>query len=77
MSTEDEDLQIVEKANLSPELKDAARMTIMALHTLREFATAKGISMEQITAEHIVKAHCELSAALEKNKQLFQIDSSK
>jgi len=37
---------------------------------LRGFAVAQKIPMEQLTAEHIVRAHSELDAALEKHKQL-------
>jgi hypothetical protein len=70
MRTEDEDLQIVEEAKLSPELKHSARMAVEILHTLRGFAAAQKIPMEQLTAEHIVRAHSELDVALEKSKQL-------
>jgi hypothetical protein len=70
MRTEDEDLRIVEEAELSPALKDSARMAVETLHTLRGFAVTLKIPMEQLTAEHIVRAHSELDAALKKNKQL-------
>ena len=70
MRTEDEDLQIVEESKLSPELKSSARLAVETLHTLRGFAAAQKIPMERLTAEHIVRAHSELDAALEKSKQL-------
>jgi len=70
MRTEDEDLKIVEEAALSPVSKDSARMAVEILHDLRGYAAAQKITMEQLTAEHIVRVHSELEAALEKHKQL-------
>jgi len=70
MRTEDEDLKIVEEAALSPVSKDSARMAVEILHALRGYAAAQKITMEQLTAEHIVRVHSELEAALEKHKQL-------
>lgn len=77
MRAEDEDLQIVEEAKLSLELKHSVRMAVEILHTLREFAAAPKIPMEKLNAEHIIRAHSELDAALEKNKQPFETDCSK
>jgi len=45
-------------------------MAVEILHALRGYAAAQKITMEQLTAEHIVRVHSELEAALEKHKQL-------
>lgn len=54
MDTTLKDFELIEKANLTAEVKFATQMTVAALHYLKALSAELGIPMEQITAEHIV-----------------------
>jgi hypothetical protein len=72
MNTELKDMQIVQKAKLSPTIKGGAQGLVVALHTLRRIAKEQGITLEQITAEHIISDSSALDAEVQRCSRLAE-----
>ena len=48
------DLELIEKSDLTTELKSCAQDIVGALHHLKALSVKLGIPMEQMTAEHVL-----------------------
>jgi hypothetical protein len=58
------DLALVERSQLTREMKFIATTTVSALHYLQELSQKHGLPLEAITAEHIIQECREADAIL-------------
>lgn len=65
------DFELIEKANLTTEVKFVTQTTVAALHYLKSLATQLGIPMEQITVEHIIHESSREDAKIREQQKLF------
>jgi hypothetical protein len=65
------DMKFVKKAKLSDMHQQAAGVMVMSLHELRRIAKEQGVSMDDISAEHIISDLTKLDAEVQKLTQLY------
>jgi hypothetical protein len=66
MNTDIRDFELIEKADLSTQLKFIAQTMVASLHGLRGLSMELGIPMEQITVEHILHEVSRADTAISK-----------
>lgn len=67
MSTDLDDLARIKQANFTHHVHHTAQQMVICLAGLREIAKERGISIEDITVEHIVESLAPLDAQIREN----------
>jgi len=71
MSDNLKDLEMLKRANFTPNIQLVAAAAISSLQFLKELSAKLGIPIEQFTAEHIVQEFASVQGQIRENQKRF------